>query len=290
VKEYLEMGMKFFRKTLVRGRSTASRMYRRRAGVALALVVGLGMQAGSLGAEMKSEEESVAADLANPLAPITTLAGQFRTEFGNGPDDDVNYQLRLQPSLFKPLNNQSAFLLRSIVPVSFKNWPTDDTGLGDITLVPYYVPDMMKQTFVGYGAAIGIPTATEDALGSGKWTAGPAMIVARTGNPITYGGLVQHIWSYAGDRDRDDISVTTLQPFLTYLLGGGWAASLNVEASYNWKADADKWTVPLAASMSKVVNLGGKYVNFGLAAVGYIERPDFAPDWELRVNATYVFR
>lgn len=282
--------MKLFHKESVPRHKMASRMYRRRAGVALALVAGLGMQASTLAEELRSEEESVAADLANPLAPIATLAAQFRTEFGNGPDDDVNYQLRLQPSFFKPLDNQSAFLMRTVVPVSFKNWPTDDTGLGDLTLIPYYVPDMMKQTFVGYGAAIGIPTATEDALGSGKWTAGPAMIIARTGNPIIYGGLVQHIWSYAGDSDRDDISVTTLQPFFTYLLGGGWAASLNVEASYNWNADKDKWTVPLATSLSKVVNLGGKYVNFGVAAVGYVERTDFAPDWELRVNATYVFR
>ncbi|MEW6445897.1 MAG: hypothetical protein ACOZAQ_01250 [Pseudomonadota bacterium] len=254
------------------------------------LAVALGMQARATGAEMKSEEEKVAADLANPLAPVTTMTGQFRAEFGSGPDDDVNFQLRLQPSFFKPFSDRSAFLLRTIVPVQFKNWPTDGTGLGDITLVPYYVPDIMKETFLGYGATIGIPCATEDALGSGKWTAGPAMIMARTGNPITYGGLIQHIWSYAGDNESDDVSVTTLQPFFTYLLGGGWAASLNVEASYNWNADADKWTIPLAASMSKVVNIGGKYLNIGVAVVTYADKPDYAPDWELRANVTYVFR
>lgn len=282
--------MGLFRKISASGRKWGALTYRCCVSAVPVLLVGSLLSLGAFGAQNQSEQEKVAADLANPLAPITTFATQFRTEFGNGPDDDVNYQLRFQPSFFKPLDNESAFLLRSIVPVSFKSWPTDDTGLGDTTLVPYYVPDMMKQTFVGYGAAIGIPTATEDALGSGKWTAGPAMIIARTGNPITYGGLIQHIWSYAGDSDRNDISVTTLQPFLSYLLGGGWAASLNIEASYNWDADTNKWTIPLATSLSKVVNIGGKYVNFGVAAVGYAERPDFAPDWELRVNATYVFR
>ena len=256
----------------------------------VALVTALVIQLQTADAEMKNEAEKVAADLANPLASITSLGGQFRTEFGNGPDDDVNYQLRLQPSFFKPISDRSAFLMRTIAPLQFKNWPTNDSGLGDITLVPYYVPDMTKKTFVGYGAAIGLPTATEAALGSGKWTAGPAMVVARTGNPITYGGLVQHIWSFAGNSNRNSVSVTTLQPFFTYLLGGGWAASLNVEASYNWNTSADNWTVPLAASMSKVVNIGGKHVNFGVAAVGYVEKPDFAPDWELRVNVTYVIR
>lgn len=282
--------MKLFYRAVGHYNKRASRMYWMRACLALAFLAGLGIQSGSLGTEMKSEEESVAADLANPLAPVTTLAVQFRTEFGNGPDDDVNYQSRLQPSFFKPFDNQSAFLMRSIIPVLFKNWPMEDTGFGDITLVPYYVPDIMKQTFVGYGAAIGIPTATEDWLGSGKWTAGPAIIFAKTSNPITYGGLVQHIWSYAGDNERDDISVTTLQPFFTYLLGGGWAASLNTEASYNWNTDTDKWTVPISTSLSKVVNLNGKYMNFGLAAVGYVEKPEFVHDWELRFNITYVFR
>lgn len=255
-----------------------------------ALVLLIGMKFPASAAEAATEEEKVAADLANPLAPVTTLASQFRLEFGNGPEDDVNSQLRLQPSFFKPFSDSSAILLRTIVPLQFKNWPVDDNGLGDITLVPYYVPDIMKQTFLGYGAAIGVPTATEDALGSGKWTAGPAMIFAKTGNTVTYGGLVQHIWSYAGDSDRDDVSVTTLQPFLTYLLGSGWAASLNMEASYNWNANSDKWTVPAAVSMSKVVSIGGKYMNVGLAAVDYIEKPEYSPDWELRANVTYVFR
>jgi hypothetical protein len=69
-------------------------------------------------------------------------------------------------------------------------------------------------------------------------------------------------------------------------LGDGWAVSLNTEASYNWKAVADKWTAPLAASMSKVVNISGKCVNLGWAAVNYVEKPDYAPDWELGANIT----
>jgi hypothetical protein len=69
-------------------------------------------------------------------------------------------------------------------------------------------------------------------------------------------------------------------------LGDGWAVSLNTETSYNWKADADKWTAPPATSMSKVVNIGGKCVNLGWAAVNYVEKPDYEPDWELGANIT----
>lgn len=132
--------------------------------------------------------EKVAAQLANPLAPVTSLAAQFRTEFGNGPNDNSNFTLRLQPSFFKPLPGGSAVLLRSILPIRGLRWPDRVDGLGDLTLVPYYVPDLTSKVFVGYGASLGIPTATNDLLGSGKWTAGPAIIAAVTGQPLTWGG------------------------------------------------------------------------------------------------------
>ena len=235
--------------------------------------------------------EEVAAELANPLAPITTLAANVRVEMGNGPDDDTNYQLRLQPSFFKPFADKSALLVRTILPLRSINWPTSDHGLGDITIVPYYVPDVTSSTFVGYGGALILPTATEDVLGIGKWAAGPAAIVAKTGKPITWGGLVQHVWSFAGDDDRADVSVTTVQPFFTYLLHDGWAATVTSESTYNWEASVDnEWTVPLALSITKVMQFGGEFVSLGLAYVNYLEHPDFMTESEFRFSVTYVLR
>jgi hypothetical protein len=243
------------------------------------------------GIEPTSSQAAVAAELANPLAPVTTFVAQFRTEFGNGPDDDTNYQLRLQPSLFKPLSDGSALLLRTVFPFRFTQWPTDASGLGDISLIPYYVPDTSKSTFVGFGGVLNIPTATPSSLGSGKWSAGPALIVAKTGQPIVYGGLAQQVWSFAGQPDRGSVSVTTIQPFITYLVGGGWAIGANTETTYNWNASSgQRWTVPISASVSKVVKFGDNFVNLGFAYVTYAARPDYAPEWEFRFNAQYVFR
>lgn len=234
--------------------------------------------------------EEVARELANPLAPVTTLAAQVRAEFGNGPDDERNFQFRLQPSFFKPLPETSALLVRTILPLRFNRWPIDENGLGDVTIVPYYVPDLTKSTFAGFGGALIVPTANKDSLGSGKWSAGPAAIVAVTGSPLTWGGLAQHVWSFAGDKARGDISVTTLQPFATVVLGGGWAVAINAEAAYNWKASSERWTVPVALGVSKVVEVGGQYLNLSMSVVRYVERPSFAPSDELRFNVTYVIR
>jgi hypothetical protein len=240
---------------------------------------------------VRKSEEQLAAELANPLAPITTFVTQFRSKFDNGPDGATNYQLRLQPSFFKPLQGGSALLVRSIVPLRKQNWPSGDGGLGDISVLPYYVPDIRSSTFVGYGLALSLPTATEPSLGTGKWSAGPAVLFAQTGQPITWGGLAQQLWSFAGQDSRASVNVTTLQPFLTYLLGGGWSATVTSESSYNWNGAAgQRWVVPLAVSTSKVVDIGGHFLNLGLAYVHYVETPQFATQSELRLTATYVFK
>jgi len=256
------------------------------ASVALLLATNFDARAGDA-----TTVEEVAAELANPLAPVTTLAANVRAEMGNGPEDDTNYQLRLQPSFFKPFADKSPLQVRTILPRRFNSWPTSDNGLGDISIVPYYVPDITSATFVGYGGALLLPTATEDALGTGKWAAGPAAIVAKTGKPITWGGLVQHVWSFAGDADRADLSVTTVQPFFTYLLPDGWAASITSETTYNWEASAgNEWTLPLTLGISKVVQFRDEFMNLGVAYVNYLERPDFTTQSEIRLSATYVWR
>lgn len=235
--------------------------------------------------------EAVAAELANPLAPVTSAAVQYRAESGVGPDAATHHTLRLQPSFFVPRPGGAAFLLRTILPLRSVAWPARAHGLGDLTLVPYYVPDTTASTFVGWGAALNLPTATDDALGAGRPSAGPAVLVARPGSPLTWGGLAQHVRSFGGDETRGRVNLTTLQPFATVLLGGGWSAGLNVEATYNRELSSDsRWTVPVAASLSRVVPAWGSYVNLGVAAVGYAERPSFAPSWELRLSAQYVIR
>ena len=52
----------------------------------------------------------------------------------------------------------------------------------------------------------------------------------------TYGALVNHIWSVAGDRDRADIGSTFLQPFLSYTTKTHTTFGVNTETTYDWEA------------------------------------------------------
>lgn len=245
------------------------------------------------GTPVESERSAadVAAELANPLAPITALAIQYRAEAGNGPANDTNHQIRLQPSFFKPFDDGSALLVRSILPLRSTRWPAEENGIGDLQLIPYFVPDTKAKNFIGYGGAIGFDTASEEALGAGRLTAGPALIFAATGQPLTWGGLIQHVWSVDNSSKRADVNITTLQPFATYLLGGGWAATASMEIRRDWDAPSGSGlSVPAALGASRVVEVGGVFLNLSGSYVQYIERTSFDPDWELRFGLTYVLR
>jgi hypothetical protein len=111
-----------------------------------------------------------------------------------------------------------------------------------------------------------LPTATDSLLGADKWGAGPTAVVLTLRGPWTAGMLANHIWSFAGDGDRPDISNTFLQPFVAYTWPSAWTVSVQSESNYNWKTE--KWSVPLNVAVSKLVRWGKLPVSLQ-AGVGY---------------------
>ncbi|MDH3934658.1 MAG: hypothetical protein OEU62_05785, partial [Gammaproteobacteria bacterium] len=86
------------------------------------------------------------------------------------------------------------------------------TGFGDMYYVGLFAPkepirfDNGAKGVWGLGFDLGLPTATEDVLGTGKWTAGPSALFAYLGPKWKVGGLVQQYWDYAGSDKRDDVN------------------------------------------------------------------------------------
>jgi hypothetical protein len=101
--------------------------------------------------------------------------------------------------------------------------------------------------------------------------------------------LANHIWSFAGDGDRDDVSLTFLQPFLSFTTPDAWTFTVQTESTYNWEANEDEWTVPIGAFVSKVVDIAGQKVSFQGGPRWWAAGPDTAPDWGLRFNMTLLF-
>jgi hypothetical protein len=94
------------------------------------------------------------------------------------------------------------------------------------------------------------PTASDDVLGSGKWQAGPAVAVVAPQKWGLAAALVQHQQSFAGDEDRPDVSLLTVQPILTYNLPQGWY--LRSSGIWNFDFVNDNYFIPVGLGAGKV--------------------------------------
>ena len=180
-----------------------------------------------------------------------------------------------------------------IVPVVYQDdviANSSQFGLGDTT--PSFFFSRKQPTaggwIFGFGPVLLLPTATDDLLGTKKWGAGPTGLALRqTDTGWTYGALVNHLWSFAGDDDRADISSTFVQPFLAKQFAGGRTLTLNAESTYDWKSE--QWTVPVNLVYSKVTRIGHQTLSFAGGVRGYADAPDGGPDWGLRFVVTLLY-
>ena len=59
----------------------------------------------------------------------------------------------------------------------------------------------------------------------------------------------------------------------------------------NWEAKSDQtWTVPVGGGFGKIFRIGPQPVNMSLQAYYNVERPEFGPDWSLRLGVQFLFR
>ena len=168
----------------------------------------------------------------------------------------------------------------------------DAWGLGDIQYEGFLTPAQPGKWIWGVGPYLSIPTATDDVLGTEKWSAGPAALLLTMPGDWVVGGLVTQLWDFAGNSDRDGVNTTAFLYFINYYIpnGHGWYLSTSPTITYNWEADSDNaWTVPVGGGVGKVFKIGEQHVNAKLAAYGYLEAPDNGPDWTLQFHFTLLF-
>ncbi len=162
-------------------------------------------------------------------------------------------------------------------------------GLSDIVQSFFFAPrkPLPGGWIAGVGPVFLYPSATNDLLGTEKWGAGPTAVMLRQSGHWTYGALANHIWSYAGNDSRADVSATFFNPFVSYRPGKGKSIGLQSEMTYDWVAN--QWSVPLSVSFSKVAKFGSQAVSFGLGAKYVVTGPGGGPEWGLRAGITLLF-
>jgi hypothetical protein len=164
-------------------------------------------------------------------------------------------------------------------------------GLADFTDAILYTPTKSKGLMWGVGGLFGFPTATNDVLGSGKWSAGPAVRLGYQSGPWRLGLLVGNRWSFAGDSDRAEVNQLMARGLVRCRLGKGWFFIYAPIITANWNASSDqRWLVPLGGGIGKSFKLKQTPLNISLQAYGNALKPDGAPDSVFRIAFGIPFR
>ncbi|MBW1859590.1 MAG: hypothetical protein JRI70_05795 [Deltaproteobacteria bacterium] len=167
-------------------------------------------------AEQAQGGDDLAAKTQNPVGAMYSLPFKFTFDYGAA-------------------NGEATFLnIQPVIPVTVGDWnlinrvivplidtpglvtgtpeipspiPGDGaTGLGDINYSVFVSPAEPGKVIWGIGPSLMMDTATDDQLGSGKWSAGPTAVVLVQPKPWTLGLLARQLWSFSGDSERKDVN------------------------------------------------------------------------------------
>jgi hypothetical protein len=235
----------------------------------------------------------LAKKLSNPVAALISVPFQNNVDFGAGPDGDgVQYKMNFQPVAPFTLNDDWNLISRTIIPYVDQEdviGNSSQSGLSDTVQSLFLSPkDPTASGWIwGAGPVFLLPTATDDLLGTEKWGAGPTAVMLKQENGWTYGGLANHIWSFAGEDRRQDVNATFVQPFLSYTTPKQTTYTINSESTYDW--ENSQWTVPLNLMAAQLVTVGNTPVQFLGGVRYYAEKPANGPDWGLRFAVVLLF-
>jgi len=205
-----------------------------------------------------AQEASAANDVAqanNPLANFTAfnlhnyVIGELTETNRNANQFWMRYA--------RPLSfGETKWLMRASLPINTYPASPDfatKSGLGDLNVFAAYLFDTGRPSLsVGLGPQVTLPTATEDALGSGKWSAGLVHTLFDSASPkFQYGYLLSWQESFAGADDRDKVNIGGMQPFMFYQLGGGTYLRSTGVMTYDFEHGT--YSVPVGFGIGQVI-------------------------------------
>jgi len=155
-------------------------------------------------------------------------------------------------------------------------------GVSDLLHTSFFTPIRSNDFVWGIGAMVSLPTATDESLGSGKWTAGPAFRLAYRTALWNFGVLGGQRWSFAGSGNRNDVNQLLLRGAIRRQLPNDWFFVSAPLIAANWDAPGEKWIVPVGGGIGRKFEIG-KYP-WAWSVQGYFNaiKPDSAPDWVVR--------
>lgn len=164
------------------------------------------------------------------------------------------------------------------------------SGFGDINYSLYFSPVKYDKVIWGVGPSINLPTASDDQLGSGKWSAGITAVALTQPQWGSLGILGRQLWSFAGDDDRKNVNQTLIEPFVNYNLNNGWYLLTDMVITANWETNSsNRWTVPVGGGVGRIFKIGQQSINARLEAYYNAEKPEGAADYTIAFQFSFLF-
>ena len=268
----------------------------------------------------KTEDEMIAEAMLNPLSYLWLMFMQsdFVSYDGDlldrlGEDSVMQNTTLVMPVLSQQLTENWKMIFRPVIPInSFETVDNFDistgspgmpigvdldreTGIGDIVLWEDFSKNYTPPNIFGFGLTAMLDTATDEKLGTGKYSAGPMALAFNISEKWVRGVVAQHWWSFAGDDDikydtdlgpvraeRPDVNLTDMQVILRYR----YSALTNIGMAPNWRYnwETDQLSLPLGIGFDTLVKLGKVPAKVGAEIYYYVEQDDdFGPEWQLRL-------
>ncbi len=242
-----------------------------------------------------ADNAELAKKLANPVAALISVPFQLNYDENIGiADQGSKWVLNIQPVIPVELNDEWNIISRTILPVVWQKdiFPGSGSQSGISDTVQSFFLSPKAPTADGWiwgaGPVFLLPTGSDDLLSAKKWGAGPTAVALKQQGSWTYGALANHIWSFAGDNNRQDISATFLQPFVVYITHTYTSFSLNTESTYDWKNT--QWSTPINATVSQMLKIGNQPISIYLGGRYWVDAPDSgASGFGLRTGITFLF-
>jgi hypothetical protein len=245
------------------------------------------------GTATASEVNHAAERIQNPMADAIKIPLENQFDQNVGHKGATQYTFGLKPSMASGAAPGWIGIHRLNIPFIYQpglvSGEKDSFGLGDIQYESFYGPAGLHTFYWGIGPLFEVPTATDNQLGSRKWSAGLGGTGSIVKGPLVAGARVNHLWSFAGSGSYH-VRRSTIEYFAYLNFAHGWFIGTSPVNVADWEANSDdRWIVPIGGGIGKVFANDRHATVFKLDGYHYAEKPASGAEWLLLFEIQFLF-
>jgi hypothetical protein len=165
-------------------------------------------------------------------------------------------------------------------------------GFGDILSGFFFSRKARKkESYLGIGPVVTMPTASNELLGSDQWTLGPGAHFSTEIGRLSTGFFLWQSWGLTNNPGKKQVNQLFGKPYFIYEVSKKWnLIYIPLGLSHSWKSpQGDDWTVPVGGGIRRLIKLRDKTLGLQFQAFDYVARKPTDPEWELRCTIEFLF-